>query len=664
MMNKKRKDKDFVKGDNFTEKLSNDLKDLYEHTNVPQSINADMLSAKMKYALSENARRRHYVRRLVPVFAAFVLVISLIPVSLFAMKHTFEVNGAKNTSAAQSRDVFSARALTTSDISSDMSIYDYLRKIISADQLEADKLNEDVHEPYTLEQPIKLESDFKSLENASNGSDLLCEDENYFYYIQNKSQQTLTQSLLIIDKNSYDMVSSVQLEPGTYNEMYLKGSYLIIIADNNNDYVSVSTSDSDYDRIFKDEASTVITVYDVSSPQNPKISRSFSQQGELMMTNITDSKIITLSKKKVTADLTDKNTPLELYVPFVCDSQGTPVPVNDISVLTTSRKNTYCTVSVFDLNNPDSQAVVKSFLGDITDYYVGESGLYFSYTNSDFKTVIERIPFDEHSSNSVVLEETLSEEMFFNESDGKVFVTSGRNASYGYEGIMYVLDSENLSQYSKFTAQTGSEISWVTYFDDTVYWLPKNGFSSIIVLDISDTQNIKLVNRVTMSGSMEYIYKLSDRLMLGVGYSNQSSNENKITLSLFNIDDRHNPYFINGVSLGNGQSFSDIYYDFRALKSYEYDNFALIGCPINLFTASDSALLFEENLNFCGIYLFTATQNGLKNIIALGHTDSEGVYHQINRWAVVDDKVFTFSDRKMTVNSVSNGLKIAETTFQ
>ena len=682
MINKFRKDKNSSANDEFNRELSHQLKDIYEHTSVPQSVDADILKAKLNYSFSsQKEKHAHSFKKLMPVFAVLLLTISLIPVSLFAIGHT-RTKSSDNMSAASpsmrtanaDNGVFRASALTANDISSDMSIYDYLRKIILTDQINNANSDAEVHEPYTLDQPIKLENDFKSLENASKGSELLCEDENYFYYIQNNSQLTLTQQLIIIDKKTYEKVNCMELESGTYNEMYLYNSMLIIVADNNNDYISIKTSEDEYGQIFEDEESSVISVYDVSSVNSPKKVLTFAQQGELATTTMMDSKIITISKKKVVADLSNQNTPLSLYVPFICKNESSPSAVNDISVLDTSRKNTYYTISVIDTSDSNANISTKSFLGDVKNYFISESGIFISYTNTDYKTVVERIPLSEpkdtdsvhaenKNKNTVIFEENFDNELFFNENDGNIFVTSSRQASYGYEGIMYVLNSDNISEYTKFKAHTGSEIACVSYFDDTIYWVPQNGFASIMVLDISDIQNISVVNKVSLSSSIEYIYKLSDNYILGVGYSNQSGSENKITLSLFNVENKYEPYFINGVSLGNNQSLSDIYYDFRALKSYDYNGITIIGCPVNLFTASETDLLIEDNLDFCGIYLFVAKQSGLRNIIALAHTDEQDVYHQINRWSIVGDKVFAFSDYKMTVNSVENGRKISETFF-
>lgn len=253
--------------------------------------------------------------------------------------------------------------------------------------------------------------------------------------------------------------------------------------------------------------------------------------------------------------------------------------------------------------------------------------------------------------------------MFFNEKDGKLYVSGYRKTSYGYDGELCVFDIETLAPYSKISVPMSGELTWVNYLNDAVYWLPKGGISSVIVIDTSRPDEMTVAKRMPLSGSMEYIYNLSDELMLGIGYSNNDNYDSKITLSLFDVSDIYNPEFINGVALGNQQSFSDMYYDFRSLRTYKYNDFLLTGCPINLFTASSNELMFDENFDFCGIYLFTATEERLQNIIALAHTDENGNAHQIYRWSVVDDKIYTFSDHKMMVNSVQNGKRVGEVIF-
>lgn len=367
--NKKRRKNEFPT--EFSEHLSERLGNIYNRTDVPASVSADILKAKTKYALNEKKQKNSF-RRYAPAFAMLLFTIVVFPVATVFLKavDSDNVYGETDGKYVSNASSHPAQIMMCSDITASRIVengslgnHEYLRRLIAASQLKAGsdaKYSE--HESYDMEQPMKLENNFTAPESARESSDILREDEKFFYYIKNDSQQTLEQKLLIIDKVSAEIISSVSLEAGTYNEMYLYDNKLAVISNNNDDYISVNSGDTKYKRLFSDEDSTTITVYDVADVKNPKKLRAFSQQGESVTTKIIDGKIVMISKRKITADVSGENAEKENFLPFTYDSLDDSIsPINDISVCRTDKLDTYFAISEIDLNDLTSPVFSKAF---------------------------------------------------------------------------------------------------------------------------------------------------------------------------------------------------------------------------------------------------------------------------------------------------------------
>lgn len=172
-----------------------------------------------------------------------------------------------------------------------------------------------------------------------------------------------------------------------------------------------------------------------------------------------------------------------------------------------------------------------------------------------FRTSIVKINVNdgelEKSASGSVPGEPLNQ-FSFDEKDGelRVATTVKPNDRDISANDVYILDSEMDIKGSEKGMAKGQRIYAVRFIGDKGYAITYRQVDPLHVLDLSDSSNPKEVGKLKLPGFSEYLHKVDDGMILGIGES--QNRRGKIVL--FNVSEPSNPKIADDLILNNTYS--------------------------------------------------------------------------------------------------------------
>ncbi|MGE4485585.1 MAG: beta-propeller domain-containing protein, partial [Oscillospiraceae bacterium] len=411
-------------------------------------------------------------------------------------------------------------------------------------------------------------------------SDIVKTDGEYIYILRNSRELTILKALgdgtsvvsdTIVSKESeYD-------ENYSYNEyvsdMYLSGESIILIRTvyewsmpETGDYYNCDNCE----KVYAD-------IYDVSDPENPRISATFGQDGTLSSSRLMDGVLYLISTRYVYQTVEDDPG---TFIPYTyAKGVATIMPIDRIIIPGHISSTSWTVISSIDIGAGESLSNI-SVLGNSSTVYMSEKNLYIGssvwdtqesdpYTEDQYSVIdcrsysatdvmrfsvtdgivayaasaqvpgylVNQFAMDEYDGNLRVVT-TTSENRYHAYTDEKYGWTNYVYDEYPNTSGLYVLDSDMALIGSVTGLGEDERVYSVRFSDDIGYFVTFRQTDPLFAVDLSDPENPTVLSALKIPGFSEYLHPYGDGLLLGIGMSaDEDGRTQNLKLSMFDVSD-------------------------------------------------------------------------------------------------------------------------------
>lgn len=335
----------------------------------------------------------------------------------------------------------------------------------------------------------------------------------------------------------------------------------------------------------------LVTIYDITDPAVPQLSRTYTQDGSYLSSRFTDGilYLVTSYGYLMPAEETD----LSKYVPsYAIDGEEHLLSVSDISVPKQIEHHRYSVLAGLDIRAESPLVSIKAMLGYNGPAYFTGSDLYItglSKKGDKNYTTIAAYTFSGGSltpvSTGYVAGTLIGSSGVFKSNGSLYLLTTQMNkedVTKSYSSL-YVLD-DMLKETGKLTKLvSGASIESARFEEGKLYILPVGEEDSIIAIDLTNPKKPVELSDLKINGYSTYLHPYQDGLLLGFGRDIAPDGTTGIQLVMFRTEAGGKVTPLHTVSLHETEVDADspALEDYRALYISGEQN--LIGVPSEYF---------------------------------------------------------------------------------
>lgn len=375
-------------------------------------------------------------------------------------------------------------------------------------------------------------SDTNSRLETIDEADAIKTDGKYIYLISDNQLRIMSANKSAVKDLSLIHPTSPE---STISEFFLFNGSLVIL-------------ESGFDKDFK--STTIIRMYDINEPKNPKLLSTQTQKGGYYSARINDSYLYTFSNYYVESQ--DYQT-LNQFVPTVNDNLMKP---EDIIMTENKNSNSYLVVTAMDLNKPGTLSSQKSILSSQQQIYVTDHNIYvadeiFPTKDSPItKTLLTKIPYKDGKimdGTSNKLPGTLNDSFSMDEYNGylRLLTTITTTDYYGNtprakdiaaigstQNSLYILDEDLTISGSIGNIAPGERIYSARFMGNIGYFVTFRETDPLFSVDLEDPTKPTIIGSLKIPGFSSYLHPYGDNLLLGIGQE-----DGELKLSMFDTKD-------------------------------------------------------------------------------------------------------------------------------
>lgn len=349
-----------------------------------------------------------------------------------------------------------------------------------------------------------------------------------------------------------------------YSGLYKYENYLIVV-------YTKYTSDNYYS--VKDCSGVMI--YDVADRANPVLKKEIAIDGNYVSSRIVDGKLIFISRYSITKYFEEAEE--ENYIPSVYNGElKENIPCDCIVYYPDDKMECYVNIAKIDLENPDEDFTVSSYLGNVSDTYCTKDTLYvisnkYSYSRggvvsdvlasiggtaimvSDVCTTVTKIDISGEKAEIICkteFEGSVLNSYSIDEYNGYLRVAVHKDD----ENCIYVFD-EALGKVGEITGiAEGELIKSARFMGDTAYMVTFVQTDPLFVIDLTDPEKPEIAGEVKLPGFSEYLHPVGNGLLVGIGVGGtETGTDGSGKISLFDVTDPASPKEIDSLIFPTSQ---------------------------------------------------------------------------------------------------------------
>ena len=443
-------------------------------------------------------------------------------------------------------------------------------------------------------------------------ADIIKTDGDYIYSISDNNV-VITNA---INPEEIKMEATIKSKNGIIPEdlILYKDQLVIISAKSNN-----STS-SYYN--YNYNSNTIVTIYDTSIKSNPILIKSYELYEPYYTTRCIENKLYVISS----GYLREENN--KVIRKYKEDNIEQEIALENIKYLKDVDTKTQTIISVVDLDNIKSKIEINSYLIDISNAYVSETGIYllnynyrynddvppistlfgikgilgvFDYINnyeysSNYNTEIYKFDISNtgtvsYKTKNKIAGKTINQ-YSLDEQNGYL-----RVALYDIDGARVAIFDNNLHQIgiSDYVAK-GETMYSSRFIGDKAYLVTYKNMDPLFVIDLSNKENPKVLGELSIPGYSTYLHPYDENHLIGIGMeteevANKNSNGKVISttsriigmkMALFDVTDVDNPIQLSQTVIGDRRTTSAVLTNPKALLFSKEKQ--LIAIPVNNYS--------------------------------------------------------------------------------
>ena len=609
--------------------------------------------------------------------------------------NTNSVYITKNNSLPVTKNVISTvgtkeNLIALLEYSSKLHGYIWMERGIAVDNITEDMLAETPsmapEAPQAESVTGKDSSDTNNQVEGVQEGDIIKNDGKYIYINTNNG-------LKIIDSNykAPKVVTTINVPENTnISEIFTTSSKLVVIGQNNYFYIMNEPQPIDnMDTMIKPsimppryyEDRTNVLVYNIENIEKPVLEREFLFDGNYLSGRIIDSSLYLINNKHINFGYGYYDKDIEIQLPHYTDvlkNEKYEFGYDEIKYFPNYINPRYMYTIGIDLFDKLSKPDVDVYLGGTDTIYVSQESLYAAVADYSYDYRITQLEefSPEYSTSTVIYKFKLSDgkigEAIQGEVPGtiinqfsmdehnntfRIATTTGDMWRDTSKNNVYIID-ENLKPLGKLEGLAEGERIYSTRFaGDRVYMVTFRQVDPLFVIDTSNPKAPELKGMLKIPGYSTYLHMVDENHILGFGYDTEVNQwggtvTGGLKISMFDVTNVNKPKETFTEIIGKAGSYSELLYNHKAL----------------MFSLSKGIMAFPLNRttdnyknDFTGAYVYRVSNDSISLKNKITHKESELSYgDDIKRIIYIGDYLYTFSDNKMQVHSISTNNKVSE----
>jgi len=516
--------------------------------------------------------------------------------------------------------------------------------------------------------------------------DIIKNDGRYIYINTNKG-------LKIIDSNpkAPKIVTTIPVPENTYiSEIFISGKKLIVIGQNSYFYIMDKPASLEAElvdpaimppRYYEDR--TNVLIYDIQNIEKPLLEREYLFDGNYLSGRVIDDSFYLINNRYLNLgyryyEKSEIDIPLPYYTD-VLKNERNEFGYDEIKYFPNYIDTRYMYIIGIDLADKSSKPDVDVFLGGTDTIYVSKKNLYAAVTDYSYdytirqseefspeyvtSTVIYKFELNDGKIGKAVQGQvpgTIINQFSMDEHDNtfRIATTTGDMWRDTSKNNVYILD-ENLKPLGKLEGLAQGERIYSTRFaGDRVYMVTFRQVDPLFVIDTSNPRAPELKGMLKIPGYSTYLHMVDEDHILGFGYDTEESQwggtvTGGLKISMFDVSNVNKPKETFTEVIGKSGTYSELLYNHKALM-FSLDK-GLMAFPI-----SRTAENYKSDFN--GAYVYDVSFDSIRLRTTITHKDSEleSYGDNIKRIIYIGDYLYTFSENKMQIHSISTRDKVNE----
>ncbi len=479
------------------------------------------------------------------------------------------------------------------------------------------------------------------------------------------------------------VVSELRYKDFYPNQLFLDGDQLVVIGNHWNEKMMYGSKQSSADdMILPMHEATRAIIYDISDRSNPVVQKTITLEGNYVSSRKIDNHVYLITNKYADFWILGEHPEADLR-PRTAQVNGDEeveleaVPYNEISYFPDSNENNFMTIASLDLNQPQEDASITTYVGSGNQIYMSKESLYvavpnYSYgphwTNNEstelYKFGVEGTSVEFRANGSIP--GYLLNQFSMDEHKGyfRVAATKGQtwddqspssNNLFILDGGMNVVSSvEDLAR--------GERIYSVRFMQDKAYVVTFKEVDPLFVFDLSNPNEPKVLGELKIPGFSNYLHPYDENHLIGFGYDTKLEKDqwgtrvipNGVKISLFDVSDPTNPLEKHTEIIGGQSTHSPLNYDHKALLfNKEKDIFAF---PITMYNENQKDGSYR--LAFEGAMVYGVDpEKGFTLHTKITHQQENTLYedweNMVQRILYIDKHLYTVTPKEIKATKIT-----------
>lgn len=488
--------------------------------------------------------------------------------------------------------------------------------------------------------------------------------------------------------------------PSTFTpfQLFLHEDKLLVIGHSYEEMKREDVSSKVAESLIAPSESTKAIVFDVRSPKKPIEERTLSIEGHIVSSRKIDNKIYLVTNQHPQYWLMQEYEDADLrpkYSDSTVSEDKLAIDYDEIQYFPDSNEPNYILIAAFDLEKPEQEATITTYLGGGNEMYMSKENLYLAVQNWPTREMLEDKVVEPLSTNiykfsiddldvrfhsSTEVEGRILNQFSMDEHEGYFRVATTKGMVWDEErpssNNLFIYD-ENLKEVSSLKdLARGERIYSARFMGEKIYIVTFKETDPLFVIDASEPLNPKVLGELKIPGFSNYLHPLDENHLIGFGHDTKvvPSKDSKepliltegVKLSLFDITDMKNPKEMFTEIIGGRGTYSPLNYDHKALLYHPEKK--LFAFPINVYQ-SVKGDDFDQKFEFQGAYVYNVDlDNGFSLKKKISHMKGNEPYeeweNEISRLLYIGDKLFALSNSKISSYTMNDYQKIEEVSLR
>ena len=521
-------------------------------------------------------------------------------------------------------------------------------------------------------------------------ADIIKTDGDYIYSISEDN-------VIITDvKNPEEIqiVAKLQLKNGSIPEdlMLYQNKLVVISTDNNN---------SGYNN-----NNTIVSIYDITNKETPRIIKYYELYEPYYTSRCIDNKLYVIAS----GHLRKEDNKMITY--YTEDYEQKEIGFDHIQYLKDLKTNQQTLISMVDLNKPEEDVHINSYLMDISNAYISENNIYLldqEFENNivapisslfgwwgalgpnkymeenfgEYGTYTKIFKFNilengavQYANRTKVKGKTINQ-YSIDEYEGNL-----RVALYDNDGSKIIIFDQNLNEIGRTPNLAKRENMYSSRFmGDKAYLVTYKTMDPLYVIDLSNATKPKVLGELKIPGYSTYLHPYDENHLIGIGMETEEtvnrdysgkviSTTAKIVgmkMALFDVSDVNNPIQISSVVIGDSRTSSAILTNPKALLFSKAKE--LIAIPVNNYqtdfeisnNSNNYDSIIDSYINYNKPYISEGyAVYGIKLKGMIEHEKEENYSYSsyyrnttnLLRGLYIDQNLYTVSENQIKVNDL------------